>query len=177
MAAPQGGRGVAQGGPGPHGRDELGLVVAALQAHQLEEGGPADDAVDGEPGVALELVQRPHGGVAEDAVHPAGVEAQGAQALLQLGDVVTPQHGSPAVEEAVTHPETGLHQGVPGLGAADAVDVEAAQTLEGLERGPGGRAEDAVGVDGRAREDGGQAVLDVGDRVATVADGERQAYR
>ena len=106
-----------------------------------------------------------------------GVEAQRAQALLQLRHVVTPQHGGPAVEEAVTQPETGLDQGVPGLGAADAVDAEAAQALEGLEGGPGARAEDAVGVDGRAREDGGQAVLDVGDRVAAVSDGEGQAYR
>ena len=141
------------------------------------EGGPADDAVDGQAGVALELGQGPHGGVAEDAVHPPGVEAERAQALLQLGHVVTPQHGGPAVEEAVTQPETGLDQGVPGLRAADAVDAEAPEPLEGLERGAGGRAEDAVGVDGRAREDGGQAVLHVGDRVAAVADGERQAYR
>jgi hypothetical protein len=55
--------------------------------------------------------------------------------------------------------------------------VEAAQALEGLERGSSGRAEDPVGVDGRAREDGGQAVLDVRDRVTTVPDGEREAYR
>ena len=166
-----------QGGPGPHGGDELGLVVAALQAHQLPQGGAADDAVDGEAGVALELAQRPHGGVPEDAVDPAGVEAQRAQALLQLRHVVTPQHGGPAVEEAVTHPETGFHQGVPGLRTADAVDTQAPQALEGLEGGPGARAEDAVGIDGRARQNGGQAVLDVGDRVTTVPDGEGQAYR
>ena len=173
----QGGRGVAQRGPGPHGRDQLGLVVAALEAQQLAEGGAADDAVDGQAGVALELAQGPHGGVAEDAVDPAGVEAEGAQALLQLGHVVTPQHRGPAVEEAVTQPETGFDQGVPGLRAADAVDAQAAEALEGLEGGPGGRAEDAVGVDGRARQDGGQAVLHVGDRVTAVPDGERQAYR
>ncbi len=100
-----------------------------------------------------------------------------AQALLELGHVVTPQHGCPAEQEAVTHPETGLHQGVPGLGTADAVDAQPAQALEGLEGGPGRRAEDAVGVDGRAGEDGGEAVLDVGDRVAAVTHGERQAYR
>ena len=131
----------------------------------------------GSPALRWNSSEGAHGGVAEDAVHPARVEAQRAQALLQLRHVVTPQHGGPAVEEAVTHPETGLHQGVPGLGTADAVDAEAAQALEGLERGPGRRAEDAVGVDGRARQDGGQAVLDVGDRVAAVSDGEGQAYR
>jgi hypothetical protein len=96
---------------------------------------------------------------------------------LQLRYVVTPQHGRPAVQEAVTEPKTGLDQGVPGLRAADAVDAEASQTLEGLERGARSGAEDAVGIDGRGREDGGQAVLDVGDRVTTVPDGERQAYR
>jgi hypothetical protein len=96
---------------------------------------------------------------------------------LQLGDVVTPDHRGPAVEEAVAHSKTGLHQGVPGLGAADAVDAQAAQALEGLEGGTGARAEDAVGVDGRPREDGRQAMLDVGDRVTTVADGKGQAYR
>jgi hypothetical protein len=49
--------------------------------------------------------------------------------------------------------------------------------LEGLHGGAGGRAEDAVGIDGRARQDGGQAVLDVRDGGAAVADSERQAYR
>jgi hypothetical protein len=49
--------------------------------------------------------------------------------------------------------------------------------LEGLERGAGGRAKDAVGLDGRAGQDGAEAVLYVGDRVAAVPDGERQAYR
>jgi hypothetical protein len=96
---------------------------------------------------------------------------------LQLRHVVTPQHGGPAVEEAVTQPETGLDQGIPGLGATDAVDAQAAQALESLEGGPCARAEDAVGVDGRAREDGGQAVLNVGDRVTAVSDGEGKAYR
>jgi hypothetical protein len=96
---------------------------------------------------------------------------------LELGDVVTPQHRGPAVQEAVTQPETRLHQGVPRLRAAYAVDAEAAQALEGLHGGPGGRPEYPVGIDGRAREDGGQAVLDVGDRRAAVADGEGQAYR
>ena len=57
------------------------------------------------------------------------------------------------------------------------VDAQAAQALEGLEGGPGARSEDAVGVDGRARQQGSQAVLDVGDRVTAVPDGERQAYR
>ena len=96
---------------------------------------------------------------------------------MQLRHVVTPQHGCPAVEEAVTEPKTGLDQGVPSLRPADAVDAEPTETLEGLERGTCAGAEDAVGIDWRPREDCGQAVLHVGDRVTTVPDGERQAYR
>ena len=76
-------------------------MVAAPEAQQLVQGGAAHDAVDGQAGVALELAQRAHRGVTEDAVHPLGVEAEAAQALLQFGDVVTPQHGGPAVQEAV----------------------------------------------------------------------------
>jgi hypothetical protein len=61
--------------------------------------------------------------------------------------------------------------------SAHTVDPEAAQTLEGLHGRPGGGSEDAVGVNGRARQDGAQAVLNVGDGVATVTDREREAYR
>jgi len=55
--------------------------------------------------------------------------------------------------------------------------VEAAEALEGLERRPGARSEDAVGVNGSARQNGGQAVLNVGDRVTAVSDSEGKAYR
>jgi hypothetical protein len=96
---------------------------------------------------------------------------------LQLGDVVTPQHWSPAVQEAVAEPKTGFDQGVPGLRAAHAVDAQATQALEGLHGGAGSRSENTVGIDGRADDDGAQAVLDVRDRRAAVADGEGQAYR
>jgi hypothetical protein len=89
---------------------------------------------------------------------------------LELGHVVTPQHGGPAVQEAVAEPKTGLDQGVPRLRATDPVDAQAAEALKRLDRGAGGGAEDPVGVDGRAREDGTQALLDVGDRRTAVAD-------
>jgi hypothetical protein len=49
--------------------------------------------------------------------------------------------------------------------------------LEGLHGAPGGGAEDPVRIDGRARKYGGEAVLDVGNGGAAVADGERQSYR
>jgi hypothetical protein len=177
VAATQRGGGVAQGGALADQRHERRIVVTALEAQQLAQRGAADDAVDRDAGVALELAEGAHGGVAEDAVDAPGVEPEGAEALLEFGDVVTPQHRGPAVQEAVTEPETRFYQGVPRLRATDAVDAQATQALEGLHGGAGGRAEDPVGIDGRARQDGGQAVLDVGVGGAAVADGEGQAYR
>jgi hypothetical protein len=96
---------------------------------------------------------------------------------LEVRHVVTPQHGSPAVQEAVTYPESGFDQGFPGLEATDPVHAKATQALEGLDRRPCARTEDPVGIDGDAREHGCQAVLHVGDRVAAVADRQREAYR
>jgi hypothetical protein len=49
--------------------------------------------------------------------------------------------------------------------------------LKGFERSAGRGPEDAVGVDRCSGEDGRQSVLDVGDRVTAISDGERQAYR
>jgi hypothetical protein len=95
--------------------------------------------------------------------------------LLQVGHVVAPLHRRAPVEEAVAQPETGLDQGVPGLLPASAVDPEPPLVLKGLEGGPGPGTEDAIGIDGRAGEDGGQAVLNVGDRLPAVANGEGEA--
>ena len=152
-------------------------MLAALESQQLAQRRPADDAVDRQTGIALELPERPRGGVPEDAVDPVGIEAQGAQALLKFGHVVTPQHRGPAVQEAVTQPETCLHEGVPRLRAAHPVHAQTAQALEGLDGGACGRAEYAVGIDGRAWEDGAETVLDVGDCGAAVSDGKGQTYR
>ncbi len=172
------GRGsAAQGGPGPHGRDKLGVVVTALETEQLTEGGTPHDAVDGEAGVALELAQGTGRVVTEDAVHPPGVEPECAQALLEVRHVVTPQHRSPAVEKAVTDPKSGLDQGLPRLQPADPVDAQAPQALEGLDRGARALTEEPVGIDGNARQYGGQTVLYVGDRVAAISDRQWKAYR
>src|ERR1039458_2383934 len=75
---------------------------------------------------------------AEDRLFPRPArEPQAAQALLQFGHVVAPQHGGAPEEEAVTEAKTGLDQGVPRLLTADAVDPEAPKMLEGLYGGPG----------------------------------------
>jgi hypothetical protein len=70
--------------------------------------------------------------------------------------------------------KTRLDQGVPRLLPAHTVDAEPAQALEGLDGGPRRRAEDPVGVDWYAREDRGEAVLDVGDGLPAVAGREGQ---
>ena len=95
------------------------------------------DAVDGEPGVALELGTGPRGQVAEDPVDPPGVEAQGARGAAG----VRPRRRRAAWAcggrgSGRPRREPGLDQGVPGLGAADAVDPQAPAVLEGLDRRP-----------------------------------------
>ena len=58
VAPGQGGGGMAELGPGPHGGDVLGCFVAALEADELAQGGAAHDGVDRQSGVALEVGQR-----------------------------------------------------------------------------------------------------------------------
>jgi hypothetical protein len=97
-------------------------MVTALESHELTEGGPPEYSVDRETGVALELGQRPRGQVAEDPVDPTGIKAERAQPQLEVGHVVAALHGCAPEQEAVTEAETGFDQGIPCLGAADAVD-------------------------------------------------------
>ena len=96
------------------------------------------------PDVALELAQRAGGVGAEDAVLAAGVEAERVEPVLELGDVVAAQHRAAAVEQPVAEAEAALDQRRPGLGAADAVDPQAA-------RRPGTRATAALGGRRRTR--------------------------
>ena len=149
---------------GPDVGDQLGILVAGLEPLQGLYRGTADDAVHGQSGVALEVAQGLHGGVPEDAVHAPGIEAEGAQALLELGDVVTPEHRGPAIEEAVAQPEPGLDQGAPGLRAADAVDPQSPPSLEGLDGRPGGRAETAGRIGRGPQPEDIEPTLDVSDR-------------
>jgi hypothetical protein len=74
--------------------------------------------------------------------------------------------------------ETGFDQGGPGLHPAHPVDAQASLVLEGFDRGTGTGAEEAVGIDGDAPvSQGGQAVLDVGDGLAPVTQGEGESSR
>ena len=131
-----------------HRAHQLGVAVAGHDPLQLRRVEAAQDAVHRQADVALEVGQGRRGQVAEDAVHPPGVEAEGRQASLQVSDVVAPEHGLAEIEEPVSQPEAGLDQGRPGLGAADAVDPQAPAVLEGLDRGPGPGAERCPSVSG-----------------------------
>ncbi len=155
----------------------FGIAVPALESEQLTKRRPAHDAVDWKPGVSLELTQPGARGVPEDAVDPPGIEAERAQALLQFRHVVAAEHGGAPVQEPVPEAESRLHQGVPRLPPADTVDPQATEALERFDRGPGGRAEDPVGIDGYARKDASEAMLDVGHRVAAMSDRQRERYR
>ena len=172
--AQQGAGGAAQAVPVPDRAHELGVAVARRHPAQLPERRRPQDAVHGEPRVALEVGQGLGGEGPEDAVDATGVEAEGRQPSLQVGDVVAAQHGAAEVEEAVPEAQARLDQGRPGLGAADAVDAQAPAVLEALDGGLGPGPEDAVGV-GRGRQvDQGQPSLQVGDGLALLARGERE---
>ena len=67
-----------------------------------------------------------------------------AEPALQLSDVVAAQHRTPEIEESVAEPIAALDERRPGLGTADAVDVEAPSDLERAHGGLGRRAEAAV---------------------------------
>lgn len=164
-----------------HLGDDLVVGVAGLDPQQLGVGGLAEDVVDRQAGVALELGQGPRRVVAEDPVDPAGVEAERAQPLLELGHVVAAQHGGAAVEGAPAQAVAGLDHGVPGLATAGAVHPQPPPVLEPLDRGPGGPAEGAGRVADAVEAEGGQPLLEVGDRLARVAllqgEGAGVAYR
>ena len=75
---------------------------------QLPERRGPQDAVHRQPGVALEVGEGLRGQGPEDAVHLSGVEAQGRQPSLQVGDVVAAEHGAAEIQEAVPQAQPGL---------------------------------------------------------------------
>ena len=113
------------------------------RSHPVEcaQGLGAEDAVDREPGVALELAQRRGALMPEDAVLAAGVEAERIEPVLEVGDVVTAQVRAALVEQPVAEREAALDDRRPGLRSADAVHPDAARLLERTDRGLGRRTE------------------------------------
>ncbi len=95
---------------------------------------------------------------------------------MYLGDVIAPQVWSPQVQESVSEPLSRLDQQSPCLGAADAVDIDRALSLECLDRLGRCRVEDAgdraAPVTGRV-----QPVLEVSNVRTCCADAERSDQR
>jgi hypothetical protein len=128
---------------------------------ELVQGGAAEDPVGGDADILLELRQRHGRVVAEDAVDPAGVEAHGAEPLLELGHVVAPEHGRSTVEQAVTEAVARFDQRRPGLRTADTVDPEPTPDLELPDGGLGVLTELAGHVRRYIQVDGRQPALQV----------------
>src|SRR5207248_808902 len=97
---------------------------------------------------------------------PTGVEAEGAEAALELGDVVAPQRRRRVVQQPVTPLVAGLDQRRPGLGPADAVDAEAPALLERTDGGLGPGAEGPGTVVAGVVAGGAQPGLEIPDRLA-----------
>jgi hypothetical protein len=96
---------------------------------------------------------------------------------LEVGHIVASEHGGAQVEEPVAQVVARLDKGRPGFPAADAVDPEPALGLEVANGGDGGVAIEAGLVGGREAQRN-QALLDVADGRAPMAETEGQAlYR
>ena len=96
---------------------------------------------------------------------------------MQLGDVVTAQHGLAEVEQAVAEGEAALDERVPRLPTAHAVDAQTARLLERPHRPFGGGAETACLVRGEVVTERTEALLEVADRLAGQPDPQRRCVQ
>jgi hypothetical protein len=148
--------------------------MARLHSEQLANREWTDDAVDLDADVALEVEYSGCGVVAEDAVDAATVEAERAETLLELRDIVTPEHGKGPEECPLAQPKTGLYQGIPGLGATGPIDPEAASMLERLDGSAGRGAEIARRILFGGEAELSQSVAEIVDGVTARALRERE---
>jgi hypothetical protein len=153
-----------------HHRDRPGRKCP--DTHQGVDGFRPADAVGLESPFALESAQPGVGLGSEDAVLPAGVEPERVEPALQLAHVVAAQHRRAHVEEPIAERPAALDQRAPRLGAADAVDAQAAARLELAHARAGLFTELTIERDRAAalRE----ARLKVANRVARVADAQER---
>jgi hypothetical protein len=100
-----------------------------------------DDPIRLMSDVALELTDSDGRPVTEETILFARVEAERVQLALELPDIVPPELGRPQVQSPIAESVTGFDELPPGVGPHHTVDAEAAQLLEGTDRGEGGRAE------------------------------------
>jgi len=139
---------------------------------QRVDGGTADHAVVRKAHVLLELLDRPVGPGAQDAVDPVWVEAELTEPALEVSHVVAPHHRVAVVEEPITETVVGLHKSAPGLGTADPVHHQATVALKAAQRSLSLGAElPRIAVDGVT--DQGQPALEVANRVPGIAATQR----
>jgi hypothetical protein len=154
--------------------DQLGPLTAGLDAVQLIERRAPEDAVGAESDVSLEVGERQRCLVSEDAVDPAGVEAQSPKPLLELGDIIAAEHGRAAVHESITEAITGLHQCRPRLRPANTIDSEAPPALKALDGGLGISTERPWSVVRCSQVNGRQPTLEVLDAFSAGAPLQRE---
>ncbi len=161
------------------------LVLTHLGNRQLAGGsrcepvqgvnrGPSDHPVVRKACILLELLDRLVGPGPEDAVDPVGVEAELAEPTLEFRYVIAPHHRVAVVEEPITEPMVGFHEGAPRLRAADPVNYQAAVALKATQRSLGLSAE-LLGFGVSAVADQGEPALEITDRVARITPAQRQA--
>jgi hypothetical protein len=128
-----------------------------------------DDAVRGEPDVALEVRDRGRGTGSEDAVDPTAVEPEATQPALEIDDVVSSKVRPTQVQVTIAQLPAGLDQRGPRRLVADPVVTKSTRLLEGADSGLGRDAvltrDDACGL----IADRGEPPLEVANGVAPVA--------
>ena len=97
-----------------HG-DARAFARVTTEAYQHVQRCYAEYSVGDEPGVPLEVEECSGGVRAEDAVHPAAVEAEQREASLQLTDVVTTLVGHGMEQGSLAENSARLDQRQPGL--------------------------------------------------------------
>ena len=155
--------------------DLLAFTARLGLAHRLEldQRAFADDAVERQAGVALEIDDRALDLGVVHAALGAGVEAQQVELDLQGEDVVAAERRFAQVQEPVAELVSGLDQLSPRVGADDAVDDQAALLLERAHGELGAGPEEAVhALAAQLEAAPSQACLDVEDFFSAVAAGQ-----
>ena len=111
--------------------DEVTTTLGELETKQVGDGLAPAGPVGREAGVALEVLYRFGGLIAEDAVDPAGIKSEGGQAPLQVCDIITTDHRRLAVEQPVTEAVARFDQRGPGGPLTDSGGLEPTPALKG----------------------------------------------
>ena len=146
MAPSQRRRGLSERFTSTDRRHQFGLAMARLYPQELNEGDWTHDPIGVDSGVLLKLGDRLGCLGPKDPIDTTSVEPQRTEPLLELGDVVSPQHREPAVDGPITEPKPGFNQRVPALRPAHAVDTKAAVVLKSFNRHPRRRPEHPSGI-------------------------------